>query len=104
MNEDWGLIVSSFQSEYGIRLSSELKSMSWREFSYMLQGLSGESPLGLMVRIRAEDDPEALKEFTPEQKRLRSEYRKKLAKKKTDREVINAIEQFKQAFIGMAKT
>lgn len=104
MNEDWNLIVSSFQTQYGIRLSSELKSMSWREFSYMLEGLSGETPLGRIVCIRAENDPEKLKEFTPAQKRMRSEYRAKMAKKKSDKEVIDAIEQFKNAFIGMAKT
>lgn len=70
----------------------------------MLEGLSGETPLGLMVRVRAENDPEVLKQFTPEQKRMRSEYRTKIAKKKTDKEVTDAIEQFKQAFIGLAKT
>ena len=98
------MIVSSFLTQYGIRLSSDLKSMSWREFSYLLEGLSGETPLGRMVAIRAEDDPERIKEFTPEQKKMRSEYRAKIAMKKTDEEVTNAIEQFKQAFIGLAKT
>ena len=98
------MIVSSFQTQYGIRLSSELKSMSWREFLFMLEGLSGETPLGRVVNIRAEDNPEKLKDFTPEQKRMRNEYRAKIAKKKSDKEVADAIEQFKQVFIGMAKT
>lgn len=78
--------------------------MSWREFSYMLQGLSGETPLGRIACIRAENDPEKLKEFTPEQRKIRNEYRARIAKKKSDKEVDNAIEQFKQAFIGLAKT
>lgn len=78
--------------------------MSWREFSYLLQGLSGDTPLGQIISIRAENDPERLKEFTPEQRRIRSEYRYKIAKKKSSEEVEDAIERFKQAFIQLAKT
>ena len=78
--------------------------MSWREFSYLLQGLSGTTPLGQIVSIRAENDPEKLKQFTPEQRRIRNEYRSKIAKKKSSEEVKDAIEQFKQAFIQLAKT
>ena len=78
--------------------------MSWREFSYLLEGLSGDTPLGRIVSIRAENDSEKLKEFTPEQRRIRNEYRSKIAKKKSSEEVENAVEQFKQAFIQLAKT
>ena len=78
--------------------------MSWREFSYLLSGLSGETPLGRIVSIRAENDPDTLKEFTPEQRRIRNDYRKKIAKGRTDKEVANAMEQFKQAFITISKT
>lgn len=97
-------MVSSFQTQYGIRLATDLRGMSWREFSYLLEGLSGNTPLGQVVSIRAENDPETLKNFTPEQRRIRSEYRNKIAKKKSSEEVENAIEQFKQAFIQLAKT
>lgn len=78
--------------------------MSWREFSYLLEGLSGETPLGRIVSVRAENDPEALKDFTPEQRRIRNEYRRKIAKGKSSKEVENAMEQFKQAFIQISKT
>lgn len=70
----------------------------------MLQGLSGDTPLGRMVSVRAENDPDRLKEFTPEQRKIRNEYRRKIAQKKSNREVTDAIEQFKQAFIGLSKT
>lgn len=78
--------------------------MSWREFSYLLEGLSGNTPLGQIVNIRAENDPERLKDFTPEQRRIRSEYRNKIAKKKSSEEVKDAIERFRQAFVQLAKT
>lgn len=76
--------------------------MSWREFSYLINGLSGDTPLGRIISIRAEDDPERLKEFTKEEKQIRNEYRQKKAKEKTDAEVDRVLDGIKQAFIGMA--
>lgn len=76
--------------------------MSWREFSYLLVGLNSETPLGRIVNIRSEDDAEVIKEFTIEQKQIRNEYRRKMAKKKPQQEVDSAIESFRQAFIKLA--
>lgn len=103
MADDWPLIYASFQSQYGIRLGESLDDMSWREFSYLISGLSGDSPLGNIIAIRAEDDPERLKEFTPDQRRVRNEYRQKKAKKMEPRKAEDALEKIKQAFIGLAK-
>ena len=102
MNDDWDLIVSSFQTQYGIRLSKDLKGMSWREFSYLVSGLSHDTPLGTIVSIRSEKDPEVLKDFTVDQKRIRNEYLRKAAKNKSEKEVASAIENFKNMFIGLA--
>lgn len=101
--EDWSLIVASFQSEYGIRISRDLQTMDWREFSDLINGLSAKSPLGRIVSIRAETDPDTIKNFTPDEKRIRDEYRKKQAKQRTQKEVKNALEELKNAFIGMSQ-
>lgn len=77
--------------------------MSWREFAYMMEGLSGETPLGRIISIRAERDPEQIKKFTPEQRRIRNTYLAKQAQHKTPKQVEEALEGMKQAFIGMAK-
>ena len=77
--------------------------MSWQEFSYYLSGLGSDTPLGKIVSIRAETDPDTLKDFTPEQKKIRSEYLQKKAKTMDKKTVDDAIEQFKQAFIGLAQ-
>lgn len=103
LDSDWSLIVASFQTQYGIRLSRDLSGMSWREFSYLLNGISGDTPLGRIVSIRAENDPDVLKHFTPEEKRIRNEYRRKTAKQKDAKEVASVIEQFRQAFVQLAK-
>lgn len=100
MADDWELIVASFQTQYGIRLSRELSEMPWGEFSSYINGLSGDTPLGRIISIRAENDPEIIREFTPDQKRIRNEYRKKMAMQKDSKEVDSAIEQIRKAFIA----
>lgn len=69
----------------------------------MLEGLSGDTPLGRIIAIRAEDRPDNLKAFTPDQRRIRSEYRKKMAGRKPKEEIKQAYENMKKAFITMAQ-
>ena len=76
--------------------------MSWREFSYLINGLSGETPLGRIVRIRAENDPEVLKKFSKEEKQIRNDYRRHMAKQLPQQDVKNAMERFRQAFIRLS--
>ena len=78
--EDWSLIESSFASQYGIRLRSE-DDMSYAEFCTLLNGIMPKTPLGNIVSIRSEENEERLKSFTPEQKRIRDEWRIKLMDK-----------------------
>ena len=94
--------MASFQSQYGIRLSRDLSGMKWREFSAFLNGLDGKSPLGRIASIRAEDDPDVLKHFTPEQRRIRNRWRSRKAKQMPQKEIDAFLESMKQAFIGMA--
>lgn len=77
--------------------------MSWREFSYLMEGLSGDTPLGRLIAIRAESAPEKLKEFTPEQRKIRNDYLIKQAKHKTQKQTDDMIENIKNVFVGMAK-
>ena len=77
--------------------------MSFREFSYLLTGLGSNTPLGRIVTIRAEKDPNVLKEFTPAQKKIRSEYLRKMAQRKSQQEVDSVVEQFRQAFLKLAE-
>ncbi len=77
--------------------------MSWREFSYLISGLSSDTPLGKIISIRAEKDPKKLKEFTPEQRKIRNDYLTKQAKHKTQKQTDDALESIKNAFVGMSK-
>ena len=100
--DDFDLVVASFQSQYGIRLSRELNNMKWSEFSALLVGIGPDTPLGRIVAIRAEDDAEVLKNFTKEQNRIRNEWRSRRAKQISKKEMENVLNGFKNAFIAMA--
>lgn len=90
-------------SQYGIRMMSKtFEDVSWPEFKALLSGLDGNTALGRIVSIRAEEDKDILKHFTPEQRRIRSEYRKKIAKDVTPEEMTQILDMFKNAFIQMS--
>lgn len=72
--DDFDLIESSFAQQYGIRLRMEIDTMKWGEFSSLLSGLNGDTPLGNIVRIRSEKDPKVIKNFTENEKRIRSKW------------------------------
>ena len=104
--DDFGLIVSSFQSQYGIRLSRELPAgMKWDEFRDLLVGIGPDTALGRIVSIRAEEDEDILKNFTQEQHRIRNEWKRKRARileKMTDRTAMEAdLAGIKAAFMRM---
>ena len=102
MIDDFDLIVSSFQSQYGLRLSRELDSMKWDEFRDLLVGISPDTALGRIVSIRSEDDAEILKHFTPDQNRIRNEWRQRQARAVKAEDMNKILEGFKQMFISMA--
>ena len=84
-------------SEYGYRIySDDFKNMTWDEFSSLLCGLSADSPLVRVVRIRSEKDRETLKHFTKEQHRIRNDWIKR--KRSSDKANIKTIEE-RDAFI-----
>ena len=73
--------------------------MPWDEFSDLLSGIGPDTALGRIVAIRAE---EILKHFTPEQRRIRREWRNKHAMKVSEEDRDKFLEAMKQAFIDMA--
>lgn len=96
--QDYELIEASFAQQYGIRLRRE-DDMSWDEFSTLLAGLNGDTPLGHIVSIRAETDKERLKQFTPAERKIRNEWRMRHRSVITDKtENQKAIESFHAMF------
>lgn len=94
--------MSSFQAQYGLRLSRELDGMSWDEFRDLLTGLGPDTPLLRVVAIRSEEDREILKQFTPSQKKLRMEWRKRRAQQRPASETGQFLNQIQAVFARMA--
>lgn len=83
--EDWDLIISSFLTQYGLRIrTKEFETVGWDEFRSLLAGLSPDTPLGRMVAIRSETDKEVIKHFTPDQKRIYDAWRNRKAEHMTE--------------------
>nr|DAP18661.1 MAG TPA: hypothetical protein [Caudoviricetes sp.] len=101
--EDWHLIESSFAQQYGIRLRKKMDDMEWGEFSSLLAGLNGDTPLGNIVRIRSENDPETLKKFTASEKKIRSEWLNKNATQISAETYKQAMNNFKEMFIALSE-
>ena len=78
--------------------------MSWDEFTTLLGGINGDTPLGRIVSIRSETDPETIKRFTPAEKKIRNEWRTRHRKIITDKQEYEAaMTGFLEMFKSIAK-
>lgn len=100
--EDWDLIVSSFLSQYGIRLSTkEFKTVDWAEFSALLSGLSADTALGKVVAIRSETDQEAIKRFSSYQKKIYDDWRTKQSERMTEEEYATEMRKLEASLFSL---
>lgn len=102
LTEDFDLIIASFQQQYGIRLSKDLREMKGPEFVALLKGLDSKTPLGRVVSVRAEEDREIIKNFSSYEKKIHTEWKRKRAKKVGQDEINAVLEGLKNAFVSMA--
>nr|DAX16686.1 MAG TPA: hypothetical protein [Caudoviricetes sp.] len=100
--EDWDLIVSSFLSQYGIRLSTkEFKTVDWAEFSALLSGLSADTALGKVVAIRSETDQETIKRFSSYQKKIYDDWRTKQSERMTEEEYAAEMKKLEASLFSL---
>lgn len=104
MFDDWDLITSSLKTQYGYSIRKEIDDLSWGELSSDIAGLNGDTPLGNVVRIRSEKDPERIKNFSREEKRIRNEWLNRNAVQMTKETYEQAMDNFKNMFIAMSKS
>ncbi|MBQ3460298.1 MAG: hypothetical protein IJH14_06475 [Solobacterium sp.] len=103
MYEDWTLIESSFAQQYNIRLRNE-PDMTWDEFSTLLSGLSADTALGNIVRIRSETDPKVIKNFSTAEKRIYNEWKSRKMRKTPkfdEKEYMKQMEMLEKAFASL---
>lgn len=88
--DDWDLIESSIAQQYGIRIRNEINTISWSEIKMLVSGLLPETPLGKVIQIRSENNKEQLEHFTPEMRKIRNDWRNRMAKDKLkDEDALN---------------
>ena len=90
--------MSSFRKQYGIRLTED--DIPWGEFVMLLAGIIPDTPLGQIVSIRAETDPEMLKCFNEEQRRIHDEWEASRAEQMDSRDYDRAMASFSALFRG----
>lgn len=104
LHDDWNLIESSFAQQYGIRLRMEYQTMTWDEFCTLLSGLKPDTPLGNIVSIRSETNRDILKHFTPQQKKIRNEWKKRNATRNVSMDQYDHdMKMFENLFESLAK-
>ncbi len=102
--EDWELIVSSFLSQYGLRIrTKEFETVSWGEFKALLAGIAPETPLGRIVAIRAETDKDVIKHFTTDQKRIYNAWRNRKAENMAPATYEQEMAALEQMFAQLCK-
>ena len=72
--------------------------MPWSEFINLVTGLLPETPLGTIIKIRSEDDPKALKQFSKDQLEIRNKWRDRQALQQ-----LNNPEVLKQSMDNLSK-
>lgn len=76
--------------------------MSWSEFKVLLSGLMSYTPLGKIISIRSEDNPDIIRNFSKNEINIRNKWRYKQAKKVTEtmsiEEMNKQVELLQKAF------
>lgn len=101
--EDWDLIASSLKTQYGYSIRQEINRLSWGELCSDIAGLSGDTPLGNIIRIRSENNPQEIKRFTQNELKIRNEWRARNAKKINKENYKQVMDNLKNMFIALSK-
>ena len=72
--------------------------MKWKEFKALISGLSSDTPLGRIIQIRSEEDPQMLDSFSTGQHKIRNDWRNRRAKKRTEKELDEVLIELQKSF------
>lgn len=78
------------------------EDISVSEYRKLLVGIMGNTPLGEVVRIRAETDRETIEQMTVQEKKIRSEWQKFRTSQNQTPQITISLEQFQQMMKSLA--
>ena len=94
------LIEQSIAKQYGV-LPSDQENLRYADWAKMVGGLMDDTPLGRVVAIRAETDPEMIRKMTSDQRGIRSEWAAFRARSATKEVKQEQIKQLQAMIAGM---
>ncbi len=74
MEKDALLIEQSIAKQYGV-LPAAQADLSWQDWYKLVSGLMDDTPLGRIVAVRSEQNKEIIKQFSPWQKQIYTEWK-----------------------------
>ena len=74
--------------------------MKWKEFRSLLAGLNPDTPLGRVVQIRAETNPDIIKEFTPGQRKIHDDWQKRNRREMSPVDMEKFLKQMLNFFVS----
>lgn len=90
---------AALRQQYGLRANSqEFAEMPWEEFADLMRGLSGDTALARVARIRTETDPEQVRRMTASERRMRTEWQRRRAMERSDDERARFLALIQAAF------
>lgn len=96
LSEDWELIESSLAKQYGIRIRQNT-DMPWAEFCSLVSGLMADTPLGNIVAIRSETNPETIKNFNSSQRKIHRDWRVRQANSMSEEDLEKQMRDLERA-------
>lgn len=94
------MIEQSIATQYGV-LPSQQEDLKYSDWEKMVSGLMPKTPLGQIVSIRCEKDPNMLKHFTAEQKRIRADWAAYRLRHRVKREGMSGVEELEKMIASM---
>ena len=93
IKQDFEYIYSSFVKDYGIDLLDEFEKLSWLKFKALLNGLSKDTKMSEVIKIRTTKIPKATKD--------NAEYRQNLIEQKNYYALESKKEDFEEGLKGL---
>lgn len=98
------MISSSLREQYGLNtFSKKFKKVTWNEFTTLLTGISPDSILGRVVLIRAETDPDTIKNFNLSQRKIYNDWQNRKIKNMSKSQLNKALDEILNIFKGVSK-
>ena len=101
--DDWNLIASSLKTQYKYSIRQEIDKLSWGELCSDIAGLNGDTPLGNVIRIRSEKDPEVIKKFSQAEREIYNKWNNRQITAMSEQDYEQAMKNIEKVFLAIGE-